>query len=156
MKKILFTCWLLLIFLLPSSALAHIAGQPPFLRVNGQYANLYFVPLSSLYDFDLPQDGAPDNYFINQTISFELDPMKLPAPSDVIAKTKFDWDFADGTHSQGLKNDHKFTKIGSYIVKIYADDSTTPKPQIIESVLVNILPDSNYKLPKAKILVTGS
>src|SRR5574337_885091 len=133
----------------------HLAGQPPFLKVNGVYAQLYPVPVTSLYNFDLPQDQPPDNYLVNQPINFELDKGRLPAPSEVIDKTKFDWDFADGSHDQGLKTSHIYTKMGSYILKIYADDNTTPKPQLIESVLINVLPDKSYQLPKAIIKVNG-
>lgn len=158
--SVLFFLWPVASCLSPASA--HSFGQPPFLRINNEYANLYPVPLTSLYNFDLPQDLAPQNYLLNQSINFELDKSRLPAPPDIVAKTKFDWDFTDGTHAQGLINQHKFQKIGSYIMKIYADDGTTPKPQIIESVLVNILPASpaggpndNYQLPQAKILMNS-
>jgi len=158
---------LVLVLLLPvayclSPAFAHLIGQPPFLKINGQYANLYPVPLTSLNNFDLPQDLAPDNYSLNQTINFELDKTRLPAPSNIVEQTKFDWDFTDGTHAQGLKLSHAFSRIGSYIIKIYADDGTTPKPQLLESVLVNIVPalpadgpDKNYQLPQAKITVNS-
>ena len=138
-----------------STVSAHLIGQPPFLKINDQYANLYPVPVSSLYNFDLPQDLSPENYLVNTPINFELDKDKLPAPADIIAKTKFDWDFTDGTHGQGLKLQHKFISNGSYIVKIYADDGTTSKPQMLESVLINILPNINYQLPRAKILING-
>lgn len=134
---------------------AHLAGQPPFLEINNQYANLYPVPLTSLYNFDLPQDLAPENYLVNQSVNFELDKGRLPAPPDIVEKTKFDWDFTDGTHAQGLINQHKFSKIGSYIVKIYADDGTTPKPQIIESILINILPNLSYQLPHSNITINN-
>ncbi len=143
------------LFTLPYPVYAHLIGQPPFLKINGQYANLYPVPLTSLYDFNLPQDLAPENYLVNQPINFELVSERLPAPPNIVAITKFDWDFADGSHGNGLLNTHKFTKIGSFIVNIYADDGTTPKPQLLESVLINVLPDKNYALPQAEILVNG-
>ncbi len=152
---LLFFTFAFLLFTLPQPVSAHLIGQPPFLKINNQYANLYPVPLSSLYDFDLPQDLAPDNYSLNQSINFELDQNRLPAPPDIVTKTKFDWDFTDGTHGQGLKLAHTFTKVGSYVVKIFADDGSTPKPQLLESVLINILPTNGYQLPKAKILVNG-
>lgn len=151
----LILCLLFTVICPLSTPSAHTFGQPPFFKINGQYANLYPVPLTSLYNFDLPQDLAPDNYLVNHSISFELDKGKLPAPPDIVEKTKFDWDFTDGSHGQGLKLTHTFTNIGSYIIKIYADDGITPKPQIIESVLVNVVPNNNYKLPQAKIMVEG-
>lgn len=133
----------------------HLVGQPPFFKVNGTYTNLYPVPLTSLYNFELPQDLAPDNYLVNQTISFELDRDKLPAPSQVIDQTKFSWELGDETHTSGLKVSHAYAKIGSYILKIYADDKTTPEPQLLESVLINVLPDKNYQLPQSVIKVNG-
>lgn len=156
MKKIIVFFGISIAALLsPFAVSAHLFGQPPFFKVNGQYAQLYPVPVSSLYNFDLPQDLPPTNYLVNQSINFELDKNRLPAPPETIAKTKFDWDFTDGEHAQGLKVTHAFTKIGSYIMKIYADDGTTPKPQMIESALINVLPDKNYQLPKAVISVNG-
>lgn len=136
--------FIILYSLFPLVAEGHFAGQPPFFKVNGTYANLYPVPLTSLYNFDLPQDLAPENYLVNSNISFELDKNKLPASSEVIAKTRFDWDFTDGTHAEGLTANHKFNNVGSYIIKIYADDGTTPNPQLLESVLLNVLPSLDY------------
>ncbi len=156
MNKVILISLLTLHFtLFPKVAEGHLIGQPPFLKIDGQYANLYPVPLTSLNNFDLPQDLAPESYLINQTVSFELDKSRLPAPPEIIAKTKFDWDFNDGSHAQGLITSHQFSKIGSVIIKVYADDGTTPKPQLIESVLVNILPNSSYILPQAIISVNS-
>ncbi len=134
---------------------AHTFGQPPFFKVNGEYANLYPVPVTSLYNFDLPQDLAPGNYLLNQPINFEMDKGRLPAPPEIVLKTKFSWDLGDGTHAQGLSTTHTYTRGGSYILKIYADDGTTPNPQLLESALINILPQSSYQLPQAKILING-
>ena len=153
MKKIIILT--AIIFISTTRTYAHLAGQQPFFKINGQYANLYSVPLTSLYNFDLPQDSASENYLVNQTINFELDKNRLPAPAAVIEKTKFNWDFTDGEHSQGLTVQHKFSKVGSYIIKIYADDATTPKPQLIESTLINIIPSKDYSLPQAKIVING-
>lgn len=141
------------IFFLPVSA--HTLGQPPYFKVNGEYANLYPVPLTSLSDFALPQDMTPGKYLVNQEIYFELDVSKLPAPPNVVKKTKFSWDFGDFGKGSGLVEDHTYTKIGSYILKIYADDGTTPTPQLLESALINVLPDKNYELPQAVIKVNG-
>ncbi len=151
-------CFILLTityYLLPINVSAHLVGQPPFFKVNGQYSNLYPVPLTSLYNFDMPQDLAPENYLVNQPINFEFVTDRLPAPADIVQKTKFYWDFTDGNHGEGLKQTHTFTHIGSYIIKINADDGTTPKPQLLESILVNVLPDKDYRLPRAVILINN-
>ncbi len=139
----------------PGHASAHLIGQPPFLKVNNQYSLLYTVPLSSLNDFNLPQDMAPDNYLVNQPVHMELDVTRLPAPSEVIKKTKFTWHLSDGNEASGLVVDHTYTKIGAYIIDIYADDGSTPTPQLIEKFLLNVLPDKNYQLPKAILKING-
>lgn len=144
------------VYYVPNTAFAHLAGQPPFFKINGKYARLYPVPLSSLYNFDLPQDHSPENYTVNHSLNFEFDQNRLPAPPEVVAKTKFIWDFGDDSKGEGLKNNHTYNKIGSYILKVYADDSSTPQPQLIESTLLNILPDANYQLPKARIFINGT
>ncbi len=109
-KFILFT---LILFIFAKPVSAHTFGQPPFLKINEQYANLYPVPLTSLYNFDLPQDLAPETYLINQSISFELDKTRLTAPPNIVYKTKFDWYFAHGNHAQGIISQHTFSQIGS-------------------------------------------
>lgn len=145
-----------LILLLSSSAFAHVAGQPPFFKVNGKYANLYPVPASSLYEFNLPQDLPQDpKFLVNQPISFILDTSMLPVPPEVVKQSKFDWDFGDGQKGSGLSNSHTYNKIGSFILSINVDDGTTPQPQLLESALINVVPDLNYQLPNAAILVDG-
>lgn len=135
---------------------AHLPGQPPFFKINGVYSQLYFVPTTSLSDFPLPQDGAPANYLVNQPIHFELDINRLPpAPPGALEKTKFLWDFGDGVSGTGLTNTHSYSKIGSYLLSIHIDDGSAPTPQLLESVMLNILPNSNYQLPKAVIEVDG-
>ncbi len=153
--KYIFLLLLILFLIFPKVSFAHLVGQPPFLKINGKYANLYPVPLTSLNNFNLPQDIAPENYLVNTMVSFELDQKNLPAPPDVIAKTKFTWDFGDGTKGEGLVQKHSYPKFGSVILDIYADDKTTPTPQIIEKVMLNIVPSLDYQLPQAIISVNG-
>lgn len=136
-------------------AYAHLIGQPPYFKVDGVYSGLYPVPVTSLPDFILPQDIAPKNYLVNQSINFAFDIKAMPAPADVVKKTKFSWDFGDGTKGFGLEQNHIYKKLGSYLVIIYADDGSTPAPQVIQSLLINILPDPSYKLPQAVIKVNG-
>lgn len=155
MKKILFL-FSVILFLFPNSVSAHLIGQPPFFKVNGIYSQLYSVPTASTEEYDLPQDSTPTNYLVNQPIQFELDASKLPGVTpEVLAATTFSWEFGDGQKAQGLKQTHTYTKIGSYIIKIFADDGTTPTPQLLESALVQVLPNKNYQLPTSVITVNG-
>jgi len=147
-------------FIIPSNVSAHLAGQPPFFKINGTYSGYYPVYSTSLSSLTLPQDLAPDKYLVNQPIEFEIDTKQLQkvVPEEVIGKTKFIWDFGDGEKREGVKNTHIYTKMGSYILTIHADTSAIEKdipPQLLQSVLLNVLPHKDYKLPQSVIMVNG-
>lgn len=149
-------CLFFLLWLTPSTSYAHVAGQPPFFLINGTYAGFYPVFVTSLPDFILPQDSAPENYLINQPLTFELDSAMLPFPPSVIDKTTFSWDFGDGTKTEGLTAKHTYTKMGSFLLTItanyhgYSDPNTKP---LLQAVLINIVPNKEYRLPKAIIKI---
>ncbi len=148
----------LLLFTVPSTlspSLAHMVGQPPFFKVNGQFSPYYSVPTSSLPDFNLPQDMAPTNFLIGEVIDFEIDSTLLPVPKEVIDRTTFIWDFGDGGSASGLKNSHSFKRKGSYVLTLKADAGDSMGPLVIQSVMLNIVPDKNYQLPKSNIVVNG-
>lgn len=138
----------------PSGVSAHLAGQPPFFRINNVYSSLYPVPSTSLNDFELPQDLAAENYLVGQELEMEIDKSQIPVLPDVVAQTQFFWDFGDGQKAQGLKNNHTYTKAGTYIMKIDAQYQSD-QPQLIQSTMIHILPSGDYKLPVAKIAVNG-
>ncbi len=146
---------ILIFSLTASSVSAHLAGQPPFFKINGKYSNLYPVPTTSIANFPLPQDLAVENYLVNGEISFEIDTTPLAVPLEIVQKTTFTWDFGDGARGLGLKNSHTYTKPGSYILTIYAKYDQVSGNQLFQSVLLNVLPDASYQLPKAKILING-
>ena len=151
MRKFVFLITVLIFLSTTQIASAHLIGQAPFFEVNGIYSNFYAVPTTSLMDFPLAQDNGPANYLINQPITFKLDTSKLPVPPEIIKISKFTWDFGDGEKGTGLDNIHRYKKMGSYMLSVYVDDGTNPTPQLLESIELQILPDKNYKLPKAAI-----
>ncbi|MBI3485550.1 PKD domain-containing protein [Candidatus Daviesbacteria bacterium] len=155
MKLFLILLTLLVVLFTPKAISAHLAGQPPYFKINGVYSNLYPVPTTSLNNFNLPQDLAAENYLVNQNLTFEFDINALPAPKEIILKTKFFWDFGDRTKAEGLKNVHSYSKEGSFILAILAQAPGDSSPQLLQSVMLNILPDKNYKLPKSKIKING-
>lgn len=162
-KKIL-VIFFMIIFLWPKNVFANGAGLPAFFEINGKLAisnplQAYGITASS---FLIPQDLAPENYLINQTIDFKVDEPKLQVviPEDTLKNAKYLWDFGDGSKAEGLKNTHQYSKEGSYIliltINIYTQNSQTPI-QFIDSFLLNILPDGNFnKLPQAVIRMNGS
>ncbi|SRR5258708_542345 len=130
---------------------AHLAGMPPYFRINGKYTNLYHIQSTSVDELVIPQDDAPDNYLVNQEINFDMDLTQLPFPPEIVKKTKFTWDFGDGTSGTGLQNTHTYTKMGTYMIRITTDQGVGD----FETVRLNILPDKNYQLPKAAMTING-
>lgn len=138
----------------PSAVSAHMIGQPPFFKINGEFSDLYPVPTSSAPEFELPQDLAKQTHVVGETLEMEMDVAQLPILPEVVDQTTFIWEFGDGAKAEGLKNTHVYQKPGSYIMFIYAKYQQD-EPQMIQSTLIQILPDKNYQLPQAKILVNG-
>jgi hypothetical protein len=155
-KLFIICCSLFLLCLKPQTINAHIAGQPPFFLINGTYTGFYPVYISSLSSFNLPQDIAPENYLINQSLNFEIDSAMLPFPQSVIDKTTFNWDFGDGSNAEGLAAEHTYKKMGSFLLTItanyhgYSDPNAKP---ILQAILLNIVPNKDYKLPQARIKI---
>ncbi len=143
-----------LCFISVEKAQAHLPGQPPYFKVNGKYSLYYPVYSTSLSDFPLPQDIAPEIYTVGQTINFEFDITQMPAPPDVVKKTKFMWDYGDGTKTEGLKNNHSYSKKGSYVMRIMASYNNE-EPQLLQTTFLSIVPNKEYKLPKAVIVLNG-
>lgn len=159
MKKFfIICCSLFLICLKPSMTYAHLAGQTPFFLINGVYTGFYPVYVSSLSNFRLPQDIAPENYLVNQSLNFQIDSAMLPFPQSIIDKTTFNWDFGDGNKAEGLSAKHSYTKIGSFFLTITADyhgyNDPNTKP-VLQEILLNIVPNRDYKLPQAVIKVNN-
>lgn len=145
---------------------AHFRGKP-FIKIDGEFTTIYTLE-EGLYigDTPMPSDAAPKRYLINQKIIFEADPTQLPFPKEVVDRARFIWDFDDGTKLEGLKVEHTYLKAGSFEVNIsieYGDLSsfglspTDPSaiPPQNQQVLVHILPDATYELPKPVVLVDG-
>ena len=131
-------------FLVTQNVSAHLAGQPPFFKVNGKFSDLYRVPTTSLPTFNLPQDGFSEPFLINESINFEIDKTLLPVPPDIADQTEFTWDFGDGSSGTGLKNTHQYKKMGSFILVISAKyKGDAAPPQLLQSLLLNIVPDKN-------------
>lgn len=142
---------------------ANGAGLPAFFKVNGQLSKPNILQLYGItaQTFLIPQDFAPENYLVNSLINFEVDetPLYQVFPSQAFRNIKYSWDYGDGSKAQGLKNTHSYSKIGSYILVLDIDIYTEvdqPPTKFIDSFLLNIVPDLNFKyLPKAVIKVDG-
>jgi ABC-type nickel/cobalt efflux system permease component RcnA len=152
-SPLIFCLTILFVFIFAVAAQAHSVGQPSFFKIDGKYAGYYNVLFTSSF-FDVPQDKAPEDYLVNQDLDFEIDIVPLQVSPSVLKQTTFNWDFGDGATAQGLTNTHRYTRPGSYVVKIVASYGNE-QSQLIESALVQILPYKGYQLPKAVILTDG-
>lgn len=157
-KRLFLLAFLFLAF--PGLVFAHGSGFPPFFKINGMLANASlfstggFVPSS----FVAPQDEAPQSYLVGEAINFQVDTSLLEQvfSKDIVPKIQFSWDFGDSSTAGGLANAHAYSKPGSYILTILANvPESGTEPQLAESVQIDILPNRDYKLPKAVITVNG-
>ncbi len=161
--KVFFLLFLYFFFLSPTATYANGAGLPAFFTINDKLATsnplqMYGITASS---FLIPQDFAPEQYLVNQSIHFAIDESQLKTviAEDYLLKTKFVWDYGDGDKAEGLVNDHAYKHIGSYILKVtinvYSTDAAAPT-QFIDSFLVNVIPEENFhNFPQAVITING-
>jgi hypothetical protein len=152
-KSLLLGLWALFA---PVTALAHNASQLPFLQVNGKDATVYPVGSTSLVNFTLPQDSAPEAYIAHTPVRLNLETVNLPILPEYISKTTFKWDFGDGSTALGLTQVHTWSKIGSYIINITsASNEDVAPPQLLDAVFINIVPGKEYRLPESKFSLNG-
>lgn len=162
MKKLqfIFAVFSLLFIIIPKEVFAHGSGLPPFFKIEEKVAGTY--PLQNVGVFssslNIPQDIAHKNFLIGEKINFEIDEeaLSIVYPPEILKKIKYKWDFGDGAKASGLKNKHVYKKTDSYILSINADyeDPNTPD-QVIESVLINVIPNKDYILPNPVIKVNN-
>ena len=158
MRVIFFILFFLSVIILPRAAFAHGSGYPPFFKIDGELANTYFLQNAGVFysPLTIPQDIAAKNYLPNDSIDFEIDsvPLNTVFAPEIMDKLKFAWDFGDGTKASGVKNTHTYSKIGSHILTITADyGDPNAQPLLIESALIQVVPNSSYQLPSSVIKV---
>lgn len=165
MKKIAIIFILTLyVFIKPRLALAHTLGGPPFLKINGKYAqnNPYYQGSTTL---NMPQDEPPEKYLVNHPVQFMVDRDRLAQqtaiPADFARKLTFRWSYAQGTnfektgigYTSGETATYTFHTPTSYLVTLEAKSPLDQDYIIIDIVQVNIVSDMAYALPKAAVFV---
>jgi PKD repeat protein len=136
----------------PTLSEAHLQPGPPYLLINGQYADTTLVNASS-GKIVSPQDITNENFLVSTPISFEVDLSRLQVPATVVQQSRWrwKWDLRDSTYEEGSKKTHTYTKIGSYIVTLQVKDPTTPDFFDYDLVQINVVPNLGYKIPTAEI-----
>lgn len=143
---------------MPTTTYAHGTESESFFKINqlSPPASAFEIGGVTPTAFSVAQDIAPESYLANEPINFEIDleQVKLTYPEQALNQIKFEWDFGDGQKAQGIKNTHQYSKIGSYVLSIVADFNNPQVPPVLaESVLINIVPDANYQIPKPVIKI---
>lgn len=170
MKKFILIFAFILISLITfqKEVFAHSRGVPVF-KINGTLTKVYPIESSSIEPFlGDSSDVASENYLVNQNLEFEFEASRsaqametLRGDEGLLEKVTYTWDFGDGTtkHTNTPKNNHTYTKMGSYITQIEADFSQTGMQdfgkQLVQSTLIHILPNKDYKLPEPVINING-
>lgn len=148
---------LLFFLLLPTFAWAHSPDQLPFVKLNGQDAGIYPVGTSSIPGLVLPQDLALSPLLVTQPLQAQIDTVNLPILPENLPKATFHWDFGDGKKIDGINVAHTYSKIGSYTITLTLSiqDETT-EPQLLDLIMLNVIPYANYTLPTASFTVNGN
>lgn len=150
----------LALLLFPSSAFAHVSNESVF-TVNGKPADVNKSQELRENLFNLPPDSdqAPENYLIHETLTFETETAHLAFDQKTIENTNYSWNFGDGTKEITQKGattySHAYEKIGTFNLRVYADYDGKGK-RLVQSLLLNILPDASYILPQAAILIDNN
>ncbi|HSW88286.1 MAG TPA: PKD domain-containing protein [Candidatus Saccharimonadales bacterium] len=136
---------------------AHIGGGPPFLEVNGVYAqtNPYFFNDPTI---NIPQDYTGKTYVVNKPIELFINLNQLLVPPDIAAKSTFRWTFADSRdvavqRLYGVKQMYTYNKPGSYILTLDVKAPGETQYTTIDTVQLDVLPNEHYKLPKASMSI---
>ncbi len=148
--------------LLPSPVSAHLGNGPPFLRVNGKFAqtNPYYQGPVTL---NIPLDLTSNVMLVNKPFTVSVDIPSLQKqtfmPPGFFNNVKFRWTYATGSNFDAGSGEYKygnsanyiFSQPGSYLITL---EGRAPQDQgfaIIDTDQVNVLPSLNYKLPKVTV-----
>lgn len=141
---------------IPQSVDAHAGGGPPFLLINGKYAQA-----NKLYaggaNITISMDDAPEKYLVGQPIQFKVDAEKLLVPKDVIEKSTFRWSWEEGSqaYDYGLEVSHTYPQQGSYLMSLMVKGPEEADFLILDTIQMDILPRSGYRTPTAAIHIVG-
>ena len=155
-QTIIITFLLLFISSLFSITYAHVGGGPPFLSINGKYAdtNPFF---SNDPTINVPQDTNlyTNPIIVGEPIRFIIDTEKLLVPPDIAENTTYRWSFSEHSkeYQYGKTITYAYKKAGSFLIAIDAKPRGEAEFITIDTLQVNILPHKNYQIPKAILSV---
>lgn len=131
----------------PQLASAHLDGQS-FVLVNSKPVA---SNLAGNFYAGVVLDLAPQNYQVNQPITFAVDRTVL---SSSLTRYRWVWPGGQRTDDPGTSVTHAFPTTGSYTVTLQSKGLQDPNYTQLDTIGVNVLPSANYKVPAADITVT--
>lgn len=144
---------LLFFFIFPIKVLAHSAGYPPFFNINNTIPRTSPAQILGVIptNITIAQDIAAENYLVNEPITFLIDGAQLEKAfnQDFVQSLQYTWSYGDNQQASGINNVHTYKKTGTYLLSILATADPATPPSLIESVELHILPNKQYRLPKA-------
>jgi hypothetical protein len=159
----------IIIVLLPGLAVSvyfqeghkHGVHNADFFKINGQKAIAYTIAKQrSSASFTLPDFKCPGDFLVNQVIDIEIDPSVLETDyikshNSTIPDARFVWRFGDGRRSSGTRNKHRYARAGSYFLSVYIESKQFDAPILFKTLLIHVLPNRAYKLPRAVIKINN-
>lgn len=135
----------------PTVASAHNQPGPPYVVVNGAYAETN--PFSANYPDDVPQDFVAAAFKTGQTINFSIDESRLAQP----AEFRWQWDAAKANDTtDGMKAGHSFSTPGAHVVVLLSkSDATGGQFTAYDTILINVGTHANYHPPKVRITASS-
>lgn len=160
MRLVKNVCIFIFAFLILSTILygkiyAHTGGGPPFLEINGIYAqtNPYYLGNASI---NLPQDNSPDSfYLVDRPIEFKIDTKQLLIPQEIVDQSVFRWSFAEGSkdYTFGTLINYTYHKPKTYLVSLEVKAPGENDFTLIDTVQVNIVSHKGYQLPQPSFTI---
>lgn len=143
------------IMLVPASrALAD--GPQPFFKIDGRFSDSYDASMDST-TLPEPVDEYPGSPLVGQPVHFAVDlSLLMPGEGVDLRRATFRIDTGDGHSYPASSVTHTYTRPGSYIVRVNSpEDVAGTGAGEIDSVLVNVAPESGYRLTTGAISVNG-
>lgn len=137
---------------------AHSADSQPFLKVNGVYPETHPVQKETIVpkNFSIPEDVVKKPVLVNKEVLFTIDEEVFASvyEEDVLKTLTYQWDLGDGTTAEGTEVKHTYKSMGSKVITIlvdFNDPQVEFAPQPIESVQLDVLPNTDYIIPEVVI-----
>lgn len=146
----------------PSPVFAHLGGGPPFLLVNGKFAqtNPYYQGQITL---NIPLDLAEESVMVGKPITFAVDIPSIQKqtfmPPGFFSEVKFRWSYAtgdnfgqsNGSYKYGNSATYVFSHSGSYLITLEGQGPTDQAFVIIDTAQVDVVDSPSYVLPQVSV-----